>query len=76
MQYLVNYTFNRLKKQLVTISSPLTLKIARKRLYFNNFKGRLVHFNGTVVNWNLSFYWRIFNLGFLVSRFKFHNYGA
>ena len=49
MQYLVNYTFNRLKNQLVTISSSLTLKIARKRLYFNNFKGRLVHFNGTVV---------------------------
>ena len=33
----------------VQIQKPLTLKIARKRLYFNNFKDRLVHFNGTVV---------------------------
>ncbi len=30
-------------------SNPLTCKTARKRLYFNNFKERLVHFNGTVM---------------------------
>ena len=30
-------------------SSPLTLKTDRKRLYFSDFKERLVHFNGTVV---------------------------
>ena len=33
----------------VTKSSPLTLQTARKRLYFSDFKERLVHFNGTVV---------------------------
>ena len=33
----------------VTKSSPLTRSIARKRLYFNNFKELLVHFNGTAV---------------------------
>jgi len=33
----------------VTKPSPLTLKTARKRLYFSDFKERLVHFNGTVV---------------------------
>jgi hypothetical protein len=56
MQYLVNYTFNRLKNQLVTISSSLTLKIARKRLKFNYFKDRLAHFNGTVVNYNIELF--------------------
>ena len=33
----------------VTNSSPLTLETAHKRLIFNDFKERLVHFNGTVV---------------------------
>ena len=33
----------------VTKSSPLTPKTGRKRLYFNNFKERLVLFYGTVV---------------------------
>ena len=35
---LLNYKFNR-----------RALKTARKRLYFSDFKERLVHFNGTVV---------------------------
>ena len=33
----------------VTYSSPLTRKSASNRLYFNNFKDRIVHFYGTVV---------------------------
>ncbi|MBQ6725238.1 MAG: hypothetical protein IJQ89_01545, partial [Bacteroidales bacterium] len=33
----------------VTKSSPLTPQTTRKRLYFSDFKERLVHFNGTVV---------------------------
>ena len=32
-----------------TKSKPLTTKFTHKRLYFNYFKERLVHFNGTVV---------------------------
>ena len=36
----------------VTNSSPLTREITPKRLYFNNFKDRFVHFNGTVVERN------------------------
>ena len=34
----------------VTKPSPLTLQTARKRLYFSDFKERIVHFNGTVVS--------------------------
>lgn len=33
----------------VTNSSPLTRKMTSKRLYFNYFKDRLVHFNGTAM---------------------------
>jgi hypothetical protein len=33
----------------ITKSSPLTRKNARKRLYFNYFKERLVHFKGTIL---------------------------
>ena len=32
-----------------TKSNPFHFKNARKRLYFNYFKERLFHFNGTVV---------------------------
>ena len=34
-----------------TNSNRRTLEIACKRLSFNYFKDRLVHFNGTVVKW-------------------------
>ena len=43
-------TYAGLLGRKVTKSSPLTLQTARKRLYFSDFKERLVHFNGTVVN--------------------------
>ncbi|MBR0273739.1 MAG: hypothetical protein IJQ59_06590, partial [Bacteroidaceae bacterium] len=32
-----------------TNSNRRALKTARKRLYFSDFKERLIHFNGTVV---------------------------
>ena len=35
----------------VTNSSPLTRKMTSKRLYFNYFKDRLVHFNGTAMKY-------------------------
>ena len=37
----------------VTNSSPLTRKMTSKRLYFNYFKDRLVHFNGTAMITNI-----------------------
>ena len=37
----------------VTNSSPLTRKMTSKRLYFNYFKDRLVHFNGTAMIMNI-----------------------
>ena len=40
----------------VTNSSPLTLETAHKRLIFNDFKERLVHFNGTVVLVDMSYF--------------------
>lgn len=43
-------------------SNPLTCKTARKRLYFNNFKERLVHFNGTVMRYFLKCMIRIVEL--------------
>ena len=33
-----------------TIETMSDVQTARKRLYFRDFKERLVHFNGTVVN--------------------------
>ncbi|MBQ9286608.1 MAG: hypothetical protein IJ209_10075, partial [Bacteroidaceae bacterium] len=38
----------------ITNSNRRALKTARKRLYFRDFKERLVHFNGTVVNKTIS----------------------
>ena len=40
----------------VTKSSPLTPQTTRKRLYFSDFKERLVHFNGTVVSHFIRFF--------------------
>ena len=51
LNYLETYADHLGRK--VTKPSPLTLQTARKRLYFSDFKERLVHFNGTVVTCGL-----------------------